>query len=96
MDSDFANICESMDGFKVLTKFKLGIVIRCHLCNKAVCENSSLDIPQNLNHTDSDHVRGESCQTSLYWLTAEFQTPSRINISTKTVRQELRGMGFYG
>lgn len=38
----------------------------------------------------------KSRQSSADSITAEFQTSSGINISTKTVRRELHGMGFHG
>ncbi|CAI9609581.1 unnamed protein product [Staurois parvus] len=48
MQTASTNICERMGHSQELSEFKRGTVIGCHLCNKSICEISSLlNIPQS-------------------------------------------------
>ncbi|CAI9561893.1 unnamed protein product [Staurois parvus] len=48
MQTASTNLCERMGRSQELSEFKSSTVIGCHLCNKSICEISSLlNIPRS-------------------------------------------------
>lgn len=105
------NICERMGRSQELSKIQRGTVIGCHPCNKSSREISSLlNIPQSTVSgiiTQSGHMTEQGQRMLRHTvrrgrqLTAEsiathLQTSCGLQISSRTVRRELHGMGFHG
>lgn len=99
MQSAFANTCEKIGFSKKLPESACCPVTGFHLCGTFwwyYCKvktfsnhSSSVMKPQTYKVTETGSTSAKVL------ISAEFQTSSSINISTKSVCWELHGMGFH-
>ncbi|GFV56676.1 transposable element Tcb2 transposase [Trichonephila clavipes] len=89
---------------KELRKFDRGSKMGCHLCEKSVREIA--DILQKPKSTVNDvivkcrrtlkRVVKQNRKSSLVEISHKFQSSSGISVSSRTIRRELKNLGFHG
>ncbi|GFW77628.1 HTH_Tnp_Tc3_2 domain-containing protein [Trichonephila clavipes] len=91
-----------MSKSKELSEFDRGSIVGCHLCGKSV-RNETVEkrtgrpkILGERSHRTLKRVVKKNHKSSLVEISQEFQSPSGISVSSRTVRRELKNLEFHG
>ncbi|GFT14107.1 uncharacterized protein TNCV_3641761 [Trichonephila clavipes] len=76
-----------MSKSKELSEFDRGSIVGYHHCGKSVRERSRRTLKR---------VVKQNHKSSLVEISQEFQSSSGISVSSRTVRRELKNLGFHG